>query len=471
MFGFQNAEECLGQDERMLYPSKEEFDRVGKSLYASLEDGRVAETDATLRRRDGTVFDGHIRLKALDPSAPGEGTIIAVADISDRKRTEELLIQSERIRSVANLADGVAHNFNNLLQIILGNAEFGLLDLDEGNPAKVRSGLETIIDRSRFGARVVKSLQHFTEAASGRASAEGKVFDLSHTVDQAVELSKPWWKTRAGKDGIEIFLNRNLTRGCLVEGQESELLEVLVNLIRNAAEALPEGGEIRIAITEENEEVVLTVQDSGIGISKDNLAGVFQPFRTSKGPRFLGMGLASALGIVKRHGGEIFVDSEEGKGATFTVRLPLAGKSVEETEPLTAPTVDFKLRILVVDDEPLIVQLVDRMLTRYGQTVLTALSGEEAIEIFAHNAVDLVICDLGMPGMDGWEVLRKLRVLCEVKGVPKQPYILLTGFSGQALEKEKITESGVDGVVDKPLNAAKLLEAVRKVVKKAQHQD
>jgi len=598
MFGYREEDEYIGKRAEQFYFSEEEYNRVRNAFLKNAASGKAVEAEVRFRRKDGSVFLGSVRMNSLDPTISAKATITIISDITDRKRAEEalreseekyrtivesieegyyevdlagnmvfcndslcrilgytwaeligmnnrqymdqatarkvyrafnrvytmgtpvrmspwdvirkdgttlsiensvslvkdsegkpvgfrgvciditerkrqedLLIQSERLKGVADLASGVAHNFNNLLQIILGHADFALFSMEDGNLDEVRSNLETILNRSRFGARVVKSLQHFTEAASGRASAEGKVFDLSDTVDQAVELSKPWWKTGAEKDGIEIFLNRNLTRGCLVEGRESELLEVLVNLIRNAAEALPEGGEIRIAITEENEEVVLTVQDSGIGISKDNLAGVFQPFRTTKGPQVLGMGLASALGIVRRHGGDISFESHEGKGATFTVRLPRARKPVEAPEPPAKPRVDFTLRILVVDDEPPIVRLLDKVLTRSGQTVLSAESGKEAIEVFRENPVDMVICDLGMPGTDGWEVFREIRAICEEKGLPKPHFVLVTGYSGQAREKDKIAESGVDGILDKPLSVAKLLGAIRKVVKRGQSRD
>ncbi|GEM_PF-490657 len=446
--------------------AKKVFQAVSK-VYATGESRRMSGWD--LISKDGTKVTVENSVSLIRDS---EGNPVGFrgicADITERKRHEELLIRAERLQGVANLASGVAHNFNNILQIVLGNAEFALLGLKEGNLTEVKTDLETILDRSRFGATVVKSLQSFTDSLSGKPPEVGKIFDLSGTVEQAIELTESWWTTRPEKEAYKIVLSMNLPRGCLVEGRESEILEVAISLIRNAVDALPEGGEIRITTSVEEDEVLIEVEDDGVGIPKENLTAVFEPFWTSKGPEFVGMRLASAWGIAKRHGGEISVESDEGKGATFTIRLPLAGKLVEETEAPAMPTVDFKLRILVVDDEPLIVRLLDQVLTRSGQTVFSAESGKGAIEVFKENSVDMVICDLGMPGMDGWEVFRKIRETCAEKGLPKPHFLLVTGYSGQAREKDKVVASGVDGVVDKPLNRGKLLEAVREVVAKCQ---
>lgn len=464
LFGYETTQDYLNQSVAMLYASQAEFERVGLTLYEGLEDGKVNQADAKLKRKDGTVFEGLVRIAAIDPSDLSKGVIGTVADISDRKRAEQALIQTERLKGVANLASGVAHNFNNILQIVLGNAEFGLLSLQEGNVAEARRDLEAILDRSRFGAKVVRSLQNFTDLLAD-SDVESEVCDLSLIAEKAVELSRPMWESKPEREGFEIILNTNLSRGCLVECREPELLEVVVSLIRNAEESLPKGGEIQIATWAEDGVVMLRVKDNGIGIPKESLGTVFDPFWTTKGPQFLGMGLASSLGTIRRFGGDLTAESEDGRGAEFTIRLPLADKTVEPTEVPQMPAVDFKFSILVVDDEPLIVSLLDKVLTRSGQAVSSAESGGEAIEVFKEHPVDVVICDLGMPDMDGWEIFRSIRTMCEADDVPKPLFILVTGYGGHTLDKSRIEECGIDEVLDKPIASEKLLAAIAELVR------
>ena len=157
------------------------------------------------------------------------------------------------------------------------------------------------------------------------AEHESDVFDVSTTAGNAAEVSKPLWKSDPEKKGIKIDLQLDLEDGCLVKGQENEMFEALLNLIRNAAEALPQGGDIEVKTYKEADEVVITVRDTGIGIAEEDLQRVFQPFWSSKGVAIgKGMGLAVTHGLVKRHGGDISVQSKVGEGTTFTIRLPLA---------------------------------------------------------------------------------------------------------------------------------------------------
>ena len=295
------------------------------------------------------------------------------------------------------------------------------------------------------------------------------MFDLSETVKQTAEMTKPFWKTGPDKEGIRVALNLELTERCFVNAKESEITEVLVNLVKNAAEALPTGGEIRIKTFFEGDQVILQVIDNGVGIKREHLKKVFEPFWSTKGVSTgTGMGLAVSHGIISRHGGAISVESEEGKGATFTVTLPLAKEPQEAPMPSGAEILRSKLNILVIDDMALIVMHLEGILTKHQQTVFSAMSGEEALEIFRNNKIDMVICDLSMPGMNGWEVGKAIRAICRERGLPKTPFILLTGWGGQELEQEKIIESAVDAIVEKPIDNRKLMATVKKVTEMAQ---
>ncbi len=412
-------------------------------------------------KKDGEEFPAELSLATWQTR---EGRYITgiVRDLSARKRAEDFVGQTQRLRSLGELASGVAHNFNNLLQIVMGNMELTLMDLERGDLSEVKNRLETVLDSSRAGAEIVRRLQRFARVRGEVSPAERTVVDLSSVVRQSVELTKAWREMVPWEKWKKISLRLDLKDGCLTGAKEDELFEVAVNLIRNATEALPEGGNITVRTYVEADQVVLEVQDTGIGIAKKDLGKVFDPFWSVKGLTKPGMGLAVCYGIAKSHGGTISVDSEEGKGATFTVRLPFAEGSRGQMEDPTVKQRDPRLTILAIDDMKPVVALLKAALERFGHSVLTALSGTEALEIYEGNQVDAVICDLGMPGMSGWEVGKAIREICLERGSVKTPFLLLTGWGGQALEKDKISESGVDGIVEKPIEISALLTEIGK---------
>ena len=162
------------------------------------------------------------------------------------RRAEELAVRTERLKAIGDLAGGVAHNFNNLLQMVMGGIDLALIDLEMGNLSEAKRSLEQLLQISRSGAATVRRLQTFAQVSGKIQPAEAEVFDLSETVKQTAEITKPFWKTGPDKEGIRVVLNLELTERCFVNAKESEITEVLVNLIKNATEALQTGGEIRI---------------------------------------------------------------------------------------------------------------------------------------------------------------------------------------------------------------------------------
>ena len=284
-------------------------------------------------RKDGTIFDADISATSIEIDGVRCG-VGFFSDITERKRAEELALQSVRLKAVADLSSGVAHHFNNLLQIVMANTSLSLADMESGDLSEVKTNLEQMLKRPRLGAETVKRLQTFADTRADVTESESEVFDIAAIVRNAVEVSKPLWKSDPEKKGIKIDLQLDLEDGCLVKGQENEMFEVLVNLIRNAAEAMPEGGDIEVKTYTEADEVVITVHDTGTGIAEEDILKVFQPFWSSKGVGIgKGMGLAVTHGLVKRHGGDISVQTaKSGAGTTFTIRLPLAQEPVTKTE-------------------------------------------------------------------------------------------------------------------------------------------
>ncbi|MBI5572746.1 MAG: response regulator [Desulfomonile tiedjei] len=466
LFGYDLSEIPNGRTWfRKAYPDAAYRREVIAAWLKDLADspvGGLRSRTFTVTCKDGTHKFIQFRCVQLDTGQH----LLTCEDVTDRKRAEELLLQDERKKAIGELAYGVAHNFNNLLQVIMGDADMALSGLQTGDRAAIVSYLEDIRSSARSGGEMVRRLQQFARRRPQEAPPGATVFDLCHTVDQAVELTRPWWETAPEKDGIKISLIRNLQSGCMVKGKESELSDVVVNLIKNAAEAVPIGGTIEVRVFGEEDKVILMVRDDGVGIREENLDKVFEPFWTTQGFQSAGMGLASSYGIVSRHGGRISVRSKEAEGSTFRVELPLAERPSARKAPVAEVSATRPLRMLVIDDMEPVVMTLKEILTQHGHTVLTALSGAEAVEIFKQNQLDIVLCDLGMPVMNGWEVGKALRLFSEERGIRKIPFVFITGWGDQLDEEERMAESGVDGVLAKPVNVPRLLEVVGALVPK-----
>jgi CheY-like chemotaxis protein len=311
-----------------------------------------------------------------------------------------------------------------------------------------------------MGSETVKRLQDFARIRREDVNSRGRVFDLSKTVESAIEMSKPWWKTSPEKEGYSIRLIKRLTPEALIEGQENEIFEVVTNLIKNASEALPSGGNIRVAVTRLDSQVRLLVEDNGIGIAEEHKNHIFQPFWTTKGYAGTGMGLSTCYGIVKRHQGEINVESNIGQGATFIISFPAAQPERSTEAPPQRSEPDVKYNILVIDDMPAVLKQLDKGLSRVGQTVFTAKSGARGLDIINETHVDAVVCDLGMPDMNGLQVARRIKALYEERGTKRPLFVILTGWGGQIDRSEANRDNGVDLVLEKPIPSNQLLQRI-----------
>ena len=393
--------------------SQEDADTFHVHLNRVFETGDKQTCQVKLAKNDGVLIYAQLESVQIQGADGQRGLFrTVVSDISDLKKAEAFLAQTQRLRSLGEMASGVAHNFNNILQVVMGNLELTLMDIESGYFSAVKDSVEKVLYSSRAGAELVRRLQSFANIRCQVSQTESKVLDLSYIVNQAVELTRPWWEIAPDGQATKISLDLDLRDGCFTSGKENELFEMAVNLIKNAAEALPEGGDMTVRTKIEGDQVVFQVQDTGIGISKDDLGKVFDPFWSAKGLTKPGMGLAVSYGIVSRHGGTISVESELGKSSTFTVRLPLSEKVPEDQQSAAALPAIRNLTILAIDDMQLVVEFLRTALEMGHHKVLTALSGPEALEIFRDNQVDVVICDLGMPEMSGWEVGKKIKEIC-----------------------------------------------------------
>jgi len=373
--------------------------------------------------------------------------------LEELKQVQDQIVQAEKLRAMGEMASGVAHDFNNLLAVILGNIQLLLHQLDHLRPEEVRERLKIIEQSSKDGAETIRRIQEFTGV---RRDKEFTLLPVNEIIEEVISITQPRWKDQAQKKGIQIELTRNLRDVPPVLGNPSELREVLTNMIFNAIDAMPEGGQLNISTQSPLDGgVEVRISDTGIGMTEEVKKRVFDPFFTTKGVTSSGLGMSVSYGIIKRHGGEILIESEPGRGTTFILHLPVGFGEKELEEKVLKPIKEVRpARILVIDDEESVRDILSRMLGVKGHQVVVASDGEEGIERFKNEPFDLVFTDLGMPKVSGWEVGMAVKEMN-----PKVPVIMITGW-GMELNREKLGESGIDLIVSKPFLFDQLIELV-----------
>ena len=384
-----------------------------------------------------------------DTTGNAIGTMSIGVDITDQKRMEAQLIRTERLRALGEMISGIAHNFNNILTGVLGYAE--LLKY-ETNLADIASGLEKI-EQSAIKARdLVKRMMDFVRIRKDR---KFEVVDLTQVAKQSIVISKPRWKTAAEASGISIEMKEEWKDNLLVDGDASELTEVVTTMIINSVEAMPKGGTITFRTEKKDDFVFLSISDTGIGMSEDMQKRVFEPLSTTRAEVGHGMGLATAYGTIKRHGGEIEVQSQLGKGTTFTIKLPHSKGLVEDKKEKIIPRVR-QANILVIDDEEHILMLFTQMLK--GHQVDTTTDALEGIRLFKEKQHDVLVVDLAMPKMNGWQIADVVREIDKNVGV-----VLCTGW-GVQIEDEEFKKSQVDFLLMKPFEINVALSAIGQAI-------
>jgi signal transduction histidine kinase/ActR/RegA family two-component response regulator len=382
------------------------------------------------------------------------------------RTTQQELVRTEKMRALGEMAGGMAHDFNNSLCGVLGFLELTLRD--ESLSAYARSHLERARTCALDAAQTVRRVQNFARVR--RADLAYQPLDVNQLLRETVELTRPRWEslTRLRKGPITLALRGEATGRAL--GNAPELREVLTNLIFNAVDAMPAGGTLAVGSRDEGGQVLLTVADTGVGMPAEVQQRLFEPFFTTKGERGCGLGLSVAFGIISQHGGDIRVASEVGRGSTFTVRVPAAAPArvgeaaasspAEPAAPLglVAPLArPSGLRVLVVEDEDAVAQLLETVLQTLGYRPRLARSGGAAVEALAEEAPDLVLTDLGLPDMSGREVARAV-----AERTPGTPVVLLTGW-GDQLNADGEAVPGVARILAKPVTIQKLAETLKAV--------
>ena len=464
LFGYTLEDIPTGQEWfKKAYPDEEYRDHVVSIWVKDLEDSTFGEARPkifTVTCKDGSEKVVSFKAVMLET----ESQIVICEDITEKKHLESQLLQAQKMEAIGTLAGGIGHDFNNLLMSIQGRTSLMLMETDVSHA--YFEHLESIEEYVNSAADLTKQLLGI--ARGGKY--EVKATDLNDLIKKSSRMFRRTKKeiTIRGKYMKDIWA---------VEIDRGQVEQVLLNLYINAWQSMPGGGKLFL----ETENVVLgpgniepyqlapgnyvkiSVTDTGIGMDEATQKRIFDPFFTTKDMgRGAGLGLASAYGIIKNHGGFINVYSKEGEGTTINVYLPASEKEIVEEKVLASDVFKGSETVFLVDDEDMIVDVGELLLEKLGYKTLVAGNGMDAIEIYKEkkNHIDMVILDMIMPEMDGGETYDKLKQIN-----PDVKVLLSSGYSINSQATE-ILERGCDGFIQKPFTMKNLSQKIREVLGK-----
>lgn len=387
---------------------------------------------------------------ALENAALVEDLRTSYRDLS-RARSEA--VRAESLRALGRLATEVAHDLNNLLTAIMGESQLLLTDIRFRD---AYASLRVIERAAQDGAECIRRIQDSTRV---RPAAEFEELDVVQLLRDVLEFTRVRCAPKAGRPESGIRVNYSTPSRALVRGVPGELREVFTNLAVNAIEAMADGGDLNVRVVCNDSDVRVDISDTGCGIAADVLSRLFEPFFTTKGERGNGLGLSIAQGVVRRHGGEIELESELGRGTTVHVRLPRIHTGIEfddQASPRGAETLRGAKRFLIVDDDASVLRVLEQMLTQAGVEVDAVVGGDAAVAKIEHGRAryDCVITDLYMPRVSGLDVAE-----CVQRRSPETAIVVMSGCS-TSLESEATRSRGISQMIRKPF----AIDAIRRLV-------
>jgi PAS domain S-box-containing protein len=381
------------------------------------------------------------------------------------RQSQHTILQQERLRALGQMASGVAHDINNAISPVSLYTE-SLLEREPGLSERARAYLTTIQRAIEDVALTVSRMREFYRPREQQLSLTH--IDLNKLVQQVIELTRARWRDVPQERGIVIELRTNLAAQLpTVMGAENEIRDALTNLVFNAIDAMPEGGTLTLRTCTlrdaQQREVAVEVIDTGVGMDEQTQQRCLEPFYTTKGERGTGLGLAMVYGMVQRHSADLKINSAPGKGTTMQLIFPEAQLVAAGEQKLVHTRPPNRLRILLIDDDPLIIESLCDILESDGHQVLTAEGGQAGVAAFINardngERFDAVITDLGMPYMDGRRVAAAIKA-----ATPDMPVVLLTGWGQRLLTENDIPEH-VDRVLNKPPKLQDLRRALTELV-------
>jgi PAS domain S-box-containing protein len=436
-----------------------------RNLWETISSGREWRGEFHNKRKDGGLFWERATISPIRDAAGAVTHYIGIKeDVTAQKALEEQLRQSMKMESVGRLAGGVAHDFNNMLGVIIGNAEMALSGLGEESP--LRSSLREILRAARRSADFSRQLLAFAR----KQLVSPEVLDLNETIPGMLEMLR-----RLIGENIELDW-RPGSRLWPVKIDLAQIDQILVNLAVNARDAIAGVGTLAIETVnaslddefcrmrpgfQSGEYVMLSVSDTGAGLDPETIEHIFEPFFTTKEVgKGTGLGLATVYGIVKQNNGSIDVKSKRGAGTTFTIYLPRTGEARQEPPaPAGEPTPGVET-VLVVEDEPAILKLAEKVLAQYGYKVLAAKAPDAALELVRDfsGRIDLLVTDVVMPGMNGRELRDEISRM-----KPGLKCLFMSGYTADVIAHQGLVEEGVN-FLQKPFSVASLAKRVREAL-------
>lgn len=469
--GFTNltgytAAEALGRNPRDLVRSGTHDQPFYRTMWETILRGDVWHGEMTNKRKDGTFY---LEERTITPFKDEQGEVvhfIAIGrDLTEQRSLESQLLQAHKMETVGRLAGGIAHDFNNLLTVINGTVELMMLEVTRDDP--FRADLKEVRDAGMRAATLTRQLLAFSRKQVMK-------FDVVDLNDLIVGV-QTMLRRLIGED-IELVLTPTAHLGC-VRADPTQIEQVLLNLSVNARDAMPSGGTLTFTTANAHvsdahhpdhptlgagDYVLLQVSDTGAGMPDAVRRRVFEPFFTTKGMgTATGLGLSMVYGIVKQSGGSIYATSAPGNGTTFSIYLPRVDAVSKSATPQSSPAaVPGTETVLIVEDETGVRRVAERVLGIAGYTVLTAASGEDAVKLLtAHDGtVSLMLTDMGMPGIGGWELAERCRELR-----PQMKVIFTSGYSDDAVLYDGRLGRNFP-FIGKPYSASELTRLVREVL-------
>jgi PAS domain S-box-containing protein len=462
-----NKTELLGTKSN-IFKSDEHDQALFKDLWDTINAGNVWTGRFTNKRKDGVLYYVDATITPVkDSSGKIINFVVVKRDVTERLELSRQLLQAQKMEAIGTLAGGVAHDFNNILQIVLGYSE--VLLQGKKAPEFDYEDVEKIYQAGKRGAELVKGLMMF----SRKAEIQPKPINLNEQVEQ---LTRMLARTIPKMIEIERILAPDLA---IINADATQMDQVVMNLAVNAKDAMHDEGKLTIetaSVVLDDEYcrahagvspgpyVLLMVSDTGHGMNKEILARIFEPFFTTKAEgKGTGLGLSTVYGIVKQHNGSIDCESEPGHGTTFKIYVPAISRREAVSESTTKETgpKGGTETILVVDDEESVRGMIGQILSRAGYKLMTACDGKEALDLYKQEGakISLVILDLMMPKMGGQKCLEEL-----LKINPQAKVLIATGVSSNNQQTSLTIDSGAKVVIHKPYDINLLLTTVRDIL-------
>lgn len=458
-YSYEEIVDIMGPQDFIVPEDLDFLEQSLKKRYSG--EAKMTEIVYQIRHRNGDVRT----IKAISSATLYKGTpaiMGTLLDVSKERALEEQLLQSQKLETIGRLAGGIAHDFNNMLGVILGNTQLAMMNLSPDDTATI------FCSEAEKATHRAAEFTHQLLAFSRRQVLEMKTIDLNdilanfermvqHIIGESIEMGITY------KAGLP-----------LIKGDSAQINQILLNLVVNAREAMPDGGKliIRTDVLYIDEKqaplfadlphgyyVLISITDTGIGMDKEMLKKIYEPFFTTK-PHGTGLGLSVVYGIVKQHNGFVDVYSQPGRGTTFKVYFPSAEKADAVVQKEKSFIMTGNETVLIIEDDDEFRKVESVILEKLGYTVYIASDGIEGIEIFKakNNEISLVILDLIMPKMNGWETLNEMR-----KIKPAIPSLFVTGYGLDGAYMKYIPEEGID-ILQKPFSFEALSQKVREII-------